>query len=288
MKKPIAPKIKERKSPSAKNIRPARRPIREPPRPGRPAGPAVRRLPAGPESHNCCIYPVAFCRRVGDFVPANVRPCMKKYLPSILAVVCVALLIAFIAEQRSATAQHDTDTAAITDFSNQVDSATMQVAFYTGTLVIFSNNLAASQSAVLTFSNQLTDAQASLAQATVQLTNLTQQVAQTQADNQALGQRLADLGQQLTNEVATLTDQLTLTQTNLEQANHDYLLLDNRFRRNVAERLVLERKYRNPTELQAQLDRLKYSPYDIITADKIYADLNVEVTSNVAHVITPY
>jgi hypothetical protein len=36
------------------------------------------------------------------------------------------------------------------------------------------------------------------------------------------------------------------------------------------------------------LDRLKYSPYDIITADKIYADLNVEVTSNVAHVITPY
>jgi DNA anti-recombination protein RmuC len=100
---------------------------------------------------------------------------------------------------------------------------------------------------------------------------------------------------ELAGQVTTLTQQLSLIQTNfantdkaLAQANKDYSLLENRFRVNVAERLVIQRKFYDPLELQAQLDRLKMDPSGEITDDKIYAGLDVEVKSNgTFHVIEP-
>jgi hypothetical protein len=52
--------------------------------------------------------------------------------------------------------------------------------------------------------------------------------------------------------------------------------------------VVVERKFNNAPELQAQLAGLKQHPAREISAEKIYAELNVEVLSNgVAHVIAP-
>jgi predicted nucleic acid-binding Zn-ribbon protein len=212
---------------------------------------------------------------------------MKGYLSTILALACAILVISLIAMKHGDNAQHETDTGSITDFSNRLDSAKLDVLTANGTIMIYSNNLAASQSAATAFSNQLTAAQSALALDAEQITSLNRQVAAAESDNQTLGRRLVDLNGKMTNQVAVLTEKLALTETNLAQANEDYSLLENRFRRNVAERLVLERKYRNPVELQEQLDRLKYSPSDEITADKIYAGLDVEVISNRFHVITP-
>jgi len=55
----------------------------------------------------------------------------------------------------------------------------------------------------------------------------------------------------------------------------------------VAERVVVERKFNNPPELKAQLENLKQNPAGVISAEGIYAGLDVEVKSNSFHVISP-
>jgi hypothetical protein len=81
---------------------------------------------------------------------------------------------------------------------------------------------------------------------------------------------------------------LNRTNQNLGQVSKDHALLNNRFLRDVAERVVVERKLNNPDVLRAQLQMLKTNPPRIVTADGIYASLNVEIESNgVAHVIAP-
>ena len=211
---------------------------------------------------------------------------MKQYPSIVLALACLVLVIFLTVMKHGDNAQHETDAGTITDFSNRLDSARLDVLTANGTLMIYSNNLSQSRSAAMTFSNQLADVQSALARDAEQITGLNRQAAQAGSENQARVRRLVDLNGQMTRQIAVLTGKLTLTATNLALANKDYALLENRFRRNVAERLVLERKYRNPAELREQLDRLKYSPCDEITAGKIYAGLDVEVISNQIHVIT--
>ena len=92
----------------------------------------------------------------------------------------------------------------------------------------------------------------------------------------------------LTYQMAGLTGQIALTQASLDQANKNYALLENRLRIDVAERAVMERKFYNLAELQAQIQYLERHPPEVISADSIYANLDVEVKSNGAlHVISP-
>ena len=206
-----------------------------------------------------------------------------KYLSITFGLGFVALLVSLIFVKQSDNAQHDSDVTAITDFSNRLDAAQTQIAFFTGTTLTLSNNLDKSRSATLTFSNQLMEAQSHIALATDQITNLTRRVADVESKNQTLNRQNSGL----TNQLAGLSQKVALTASNLNQANHEYALLENRLRRDVAERLVLERKYNNPSELQAQLEYLKQHPAEEVSADGIYAGLDVEVKSNAFHVIAP-
>jgi|SRR5208282_2387363 chromosome segregation ATPase len=208
---------------------------------------------------------------------------MKQYLFTVLALACIVLVISVIVMKRGDNAQHENDAGAITDFSNQLASVKVQVAAYNGTLITLSNSLDESQSVSLTFSNHLAEAESTIALDTEQITHLNRQVAEVESENQTLGQRVMDL----TNQMAGLTSQIALTRTNLAQANRDYALLENRLRRDVAERLVVERKFNNLSELQAQMERLKNYPGGEVSAESIYAGLDVEVKSNAVHVIAP-
>jgi chromosome segregation ATPase len=220
---------------------------------------------------------------------------MKQYLSIILTVVCLVLVIALFLMKHSDDAQHDSETSSITDFSNQLDLAQMHLSICNGTALIFSNNLNDSQSALLTFSNQLTQAGSVAALDGEQITNLNQQVMDVKSENQTLAQHLVDLTGQTSNQLAGLTRQLTTTQASLAETNKDfaqlgkdYVLLENRFRMDVAERLVVERKFNNFQALQAQLRNVKSKPPGVISAQSIYAGLNVEVRSNgTVHVLTP-
>jgi chromosome segregation ATPase len=208
---------------------------------------------------------------------------MKQYLSIALAVVCTALVISLIVIKRGDDAQHENDTGAIAVFSNRLDSAQSQIAACNGTILVFSNNLNESQSESLTFSNQLIEAESTNALDAEQITNLNGQIAESASENQTLDQRIMDL----TNQMAGLTRQIASTETNLEQANQNYALLENRLRRDVAERIVVERKFNNFIELRAQLQKLKKHPAEAISSDSIYAGLDVEVSSNGAFVVMP-
>jgi chromosome segregation ATPase len=185
-------------------------------------------------------------------------------------------------------AQHESDAAAIADFSNRLDTAQAQVAVGNETILTLSNSLDASQSAALTFSNQLAAAGSTIALDAEQITNLNQQVAEINLENETLNQRVTDLTNQMNSQVTALTKQAALAEAGLKQADANYVLLENRLRRDVAERLVIQRKFYNLSELQAQMQRLKDDPFIPQTSEQsIYAGLDVEVQSNTFHVISP-
>ena len=209
---------------------------------------------------------------------------MKQYLSTVLALVCTVLVISLIVMKRSDNAQHENDAGAIAGFSNQLTSAQVQIASCNGTILTLSNRFDESRSASLTFSNHLIEAESTIVLDTEQITNLNRQVAEVKSENQTLGRRVMDL----TNQMAGLTSQIALTAASLNQANTNYALLENRLRRDVAERVVAERKFNNPSELQAQMQKLKKNPADVISSESIYAGLGVEVKSNgTFHVISP-
>ncbi|HYA79118.1 MAG TPA: hypothetical protein VED19_01255 [Candidatus Nitrosopolaris sp.] len=208
---------------------------------------------------------------------------MKHYLSTALALACIALVISLVVTKRGDNAQYESDAGAITGFSNQLASVKVQVAAYNGTLTTLSNSLDESRSVSLTLSNHLAEAESTVALDTEQITNLNRQVAEVASENQALRLHAMDL----TNQMAGLTSQIALIETNLAQANKDYALLENRLRRDVAERLVVERKFYNLPALQAQVERLKTYPGGDVSAKSIYAGLDVEVKSNAVHVIAP-
>ena len=201
------------------------------------------------------------------------------------------LAVALYTVKQVAAAQHDSDAGAITDFSNRLDTAQLDLATRNGSMILFSNSLDESRSEALTFSNRLTDAEAGITVDLEQITNLSQHIATLETNNQILVQQTADL----TNELAGLSGkiasaQTSLTQTNqdLVQAYKDYGLLENRLRRDVAERVVMERKFSNAVALQEQLQNLKENPVETISIDRIYAGLDVEVKSNGSfHVLSP-
>jgi septal ring factor EnvC (AmiA/AmiB activator) len=213
---------------------------------------------------------------------------MKQYLSIALTVACAVLVISLIVVKSGDNAQHDNDAGVIADYSNRLDSAHTEIAFGNGRILTLSNSLDESWSAALTFSNHLVEAQSTVARDAEQITSLNQRVATAESDNQTLTRRVTDLTGQLTNQVASLTQQLTSAKTGLDQANANYVLLENRLRRDVAERLVMQRKFYNLSEITAQMERLKEDTYlPQISEQSIYAGLDVEVQSNSVYVISP-
>ncbi|HLX94789.1 MAG TPA: hypothetical protein VKU37_03515 [Verrucomicrobiae bacterium] len=208
---------------------------------------------------------------------------MKHYLPTILALACAALVVSLIVIKRADNTQHENDAGALAGCSNQLALAQAQITGCNEIMLTLSNRLDSSQSASLTFSNQLMEAQSTLDLAAEQVTNLLHQVAEAQSESQTFSQHVMDL----TNQLAGLTSQITSNQVDLTRANKDYALLENRLRQDVAGRVVVERKFNNPSELQAQMKYLKQHPAEAVSADSIYAGLDVEVKSNTFHVIAP-
>lgn len=213
---------------------------------------------------------------------------MKQTLPKILLASCILLAVALLIIKRSDNARHDSDITTITDYSNRLDLAQGDITTHLKSIFALSNTLATTS---LALSNQLAEAQSTIALQTEQITNLTRQASTATADNELQGRNVLVLVQQ----VNTLTEQLALTETRLAQTNSDlvqlgkdYALLQNRFLRDVAERVLVARKFNNPDELRAQLQSLKTNPAGVVSAELFYASLNVVVNSNgTAHVISP-
>lgn len=215
---------------------------------------------------------------------------MKNFSTTALTLICVVLVISIFTMKHGDDAQRQKDTDVITGFSNQLDSAQTDLAVANGRLLALTNSLGQSQSASLAFSNQLIQAQSTAALDAEQMTKLNRQLGESQRENQNLDSRIRDMTNRLAGLVQQtndLTGKLAVAKTNMNRAIHDYALLEDRLRQDVAERLVVERKFNNLPELQAQAEKLRENPAGEISAQSIYADLDVEVTSNSFHVISP-
>ena len=216
---------------------------------------------------------------------------MKTNLTIILVIVSVVLAGALFLTRHSDNVQMASDAASIVDYSNRLDTAVMQISERNGTLVILSNTLTQTMQASQTLSNQLTAVRVTLAQNTEQIGKLNQQVTATTAENQSLNQQVMTLSNQMTGlsgQIDQTRANLTRTNQDLVQLHQDYMLLDNRFRRDVAERVVVERKFNTYSEVEAQLKRLWSHSDPLATPESIYKGLDVEVKANgEAHVIAP-
>ncbi len=218
---------------------------------------------------------------------------MKSNLTIVLAVISVVLAGGLFLTKHTDNAQMATDAASIIDYSNRLDAVTMLASERNGTIIILSNTLAQATELSLNLSNQLTAAQTTLAQNTGQIEKLNQQVTAGSKENAALNRQVMISS----NQITALTDQITQTRASLAQTNQDlvqlrkdYTLLDNRFRRDVAERVEVDRKFNNYYEVDAQLKKLgrRSSPLPLATPESIYKDLDVEIKANgEAHVIAP-
>ena len=213
---------------------------------------------------------------------------MKHLLTGIFGLLSLGLAIALFSSKRDSEEQHAKDAETITSASNLLSSAWKEVAAVKGNVLTLSNQLETSKSTSLTFSNQVIEAQSALASAKEvserQLTELKGQSTQLETEKQALSQRIAER----TNHISDLTNQIAAAQTNLLQASKEYALLENRFRRDVAERVIVERRFNNRQELKAQLELLQWNPAREISEDRIREGLNVVVgKSNLCYVIAP-
>jgi predicted nucleic acid-binding Zn-ribbon protein len=217
---------------------------------------------------------------------------MKHLSSVILGLVCLGLAVFLFVSKRNNHAQHETDAETITSTSNLLSSCQTEVAAFKEEAIALSNRLETCQSTSLTFSNELTEAKSALATTKEELDRqiadltrqITRQTAQSETEKQASNQRIADLA----NQNAELTNQIASDRASLLQANKDYALLDNRFRRDVAERVMVERKFNNRTELKAQIEYLLWNPSKEISEDRIREGLNVVVgRSNLCYVIAP-
>jgi predicted nucleic acid-binding Zn-ribbon protein len=209
----------------------------------------------------------------------------------ILGLLCLGLAVSLVVSKRNNDAQHERDAETITSASNLLSSSQMEVAAVKDKVITLSNQLESCQSASLTFSNELTEAKSAHATAKEglerQITDLNQQITrqstQLETEKQASSQNIAAL----THQITELTNQIASARSSLLQANKDYVLLENRFRRDVAERVIAERKFNNRTELKAQLEYLQWNSSTEISEDRIREGLNVIVKSNLCYVIAP-
>jgi predicted nucleic acid-binding Zn-ribbon protein len=213
---------------------------------------------------------------------------MKHLSAVILGLVCLGLVASLFVSKSNDNAQHEKDAEAITSSSNLLSLAQTEVADCKGKMVTLSNRLETCQSTSLTFSNELIEAKSAHATAKEdlnrQINDLNQRITQSESEKQASSQHIADMA----NQIAELTNQIASVQASLLQASKDYALLENRFRRDVAERVIAERKFNNRSELKTQLEYLQWNPAREISEDRIREGLNVVVgKSNLCYVIAP-
>jgi hypothetical protein len=208
---------------------------------------------------------------------------MKNVVPIFLAIGVVILGVALYFIKAGDNTQITNLNASLADCSNRLDIVNAKVTVRDTQLYTLSNNLVTASAAVSDISNQLTQAQGALDEQKGQVTKLNSQLTDANAQNDALNHSLMDA----TNQYNTLSTLQQATKSDLETTNAvlvqlqgDYGVLGQRLKEDVAQRLVLERRWRNPQMLSEQVDFMKNSPEEVITPERIYAGLNVLVSSN--------
>jgi chromosome segregation ATPase len=171
----------------------------------------------------------------------------------ILVAVCVGMVVALVAEKKSADHQQTTATDTIFDFSNQLTTASASLDELRQVNLMLTNDLDASRQTLTTLSNQYVATSTSLSNTTVALKTAQDQIAELETQNQELDQRVADM----TNTIDNLSTQISETQMKLVETETNNTFLESELKQQVAQRADLERKFNNLTQVRAQVRKLR-------------------------------
>jgi hypothetical protein len=188
---------------------------------------------------------------------------------AVLAAICVGLVVALVVTRNQGDDQQKKDSAIISQFSNDLTTAYLNLDDYRQVNLVLSNKLDASQQETLAVSNNLvqisgtlTETKTSLSDAQVQITNLDARVADLEAQNQALDKRASDL----TNTIASLDSEIVLAQMKLLQSQTNNTFLEDELKRQIAEKAELQRKFDDLATVRVQVKKLRD---DAITARRL-------------------
>lgn len=192
----------------------------------------------------------------------------------LLAVVSIGLLIALLATKKSAEGQRNKDVSAILDFSNQLDSANINLNDLRQVNLMLTNDVSALQQVAETLSNNLqatastlSTTKASLATAEGQIVNLNGRITDLEAQNKALDER----GAELTNRLAELDALIAVTQRKLASSETDNAFLTAELQKQLAQKAELERKFNDLNVLRAQVKKMR---------DELFVARRLEMMAN--------
>jgi predicted nucleic acid-binding Zn-ribbon protein len=171
----------------------------------------------------------------------------------ILVVICAGMVIALLAEKEHADKQQKENAYAISDFSNQLASANLNLDGLRQVNLILTNDLVAAQQTLTGLSNQYVATSVSLSNSTTALKTAQDQIADLDSQNQALDLQVVNL----TNTIENLSAQITATQMKLVESETNNGFLENELKRQVAEKAELERKFNDLSAVRAQTRKLR-------------------------------
>jgi len=186
---------------------------------------------------------------------------------ALLAVLAVGLVVVLMVIKKSADDQHDRDTGALLDFSNQLYQANTSLNDLRQVNLMLNSDVATNHLILNDLSNNLeavslsvTNMQVSLAAAQDQLAGQSNRIADLQAQNKVLDDRATALTQQataLTNTINSLNGQIddTMRQLAATQTNNAYL--EKQLQQLVEMKAELEHKFNTLQAVREQVKKLR-------------------------------
>jgi peptidoglycan hydrolase CwlO-like protein len=178
----------------------------------------------------------------------------------ILVAGCVGLLIALIATKKQSDDAHLKDTAAILEFSNQLDTANLTLNDLHQVNLMLTNDLADTRQVLEAVSNNLSQTSGELAGTKTelesdqsQIANLSGRISDLEAQNAALDER----ANTLSNSIASLDVQIAATQQQLATTQTNNVFLAAELQKQMAQKAELERRFNDINEVRAQVKKLR-------------------------------
>jgi chromosome segregation ATPase len=175
----------------------------------------------------------------------------------VLVVVAVGLVIALFATKKQADDQHVKDATAILEFSNQLDSANINLNDLRQVNLMLTNDIESTRQVLMETSNnlsgQLAGAKAEIENDQNMITNLNGRIGDLETQNKALDGRAI----MLSNNIVVLDAKIAATQQLLATTQTNNAFLAAELQKQMAEKAELERKFSDVDAVRAQLSKLR-------------------------------
>jgi peptidoglycan hydrolase CwlO-like protein len=178
----------------------------------------------------------------------------------VLVVVSSGLLVALFVTKKQADDLHVKDTSTILQFSNDLDTANINLNDLRQVNLMLTNDLASTREVLDATSNSLAQTSSQLADAKTeiendqnQITNLNGRIGDLETQNKVLDDRATVLS----NNIASLNDQIAATQQQLAAAQTNNAFLSAELQKQMAQKAELERKFNDIDDVRAQVKKLR-------------------------------